>query len=240
MEEWPNIADRDTVGKRWSFVRLAIILVVFPISLVYLVPTLEMVRALYAGNRSYWFTFWLLAVFLEWLTLAVVLTTYRDRRGALEKIGFPLQLSRRDKLLAGIILLVTVVFAVIGSGGDQSFLRRLPAGLQMFIPPSDLSARVFWVFAALTAAVCEETLWRGVAITELRARTGSTPVAVLVSSLSFVFFHGGFQQGAVVFAYRMAVTLVLASLYWRSRDLRLVILIHFLMDAVALAAIQID
>lgn len=234
------IVDRDTFDGRLSLVRLAIILVVFPIGLVYVVPTLEVVREFYAGDRSYWFTFWLLAVFLEWLTLTVVLLTYRDRRGSLEKIGFPLQLSRRGKLLAGTVLVVTVLVAVIGSGGEQSFLRQLPAGLQMFIPPSDLWARLFWVVAALTAAICEETLWRGIAITELEARTGSTLVAILASSFSFAFFHGGFQQGAVVFAYRLMIALVLAMLYRRRGNLRLVILIHFLMDASALMAIQID
>jgi membrane protease YdiL (CAAX protease family) len=110
----------------------------------------------------------------------------------------------------------------------------------MSIPPSALGARLFWVFVSLTAAICEETLWRGFAITELRAITGSTLLAVLISSLSFVFFHGGLQQGSAIFAYRFAISLILAAVYLRAGNLRWVMVIHFLMDASALMAIQID
>lgn len=223
-----------------TFFRLALILLVFPICLVYLVPALEAVRQFYAGNRTYWFTFWAIAVVLEWLTLFVVLLTLRHKRETLETIGFPLSLQRREKLIALFILLAAVGLAVIGAGGSQTFLQQLPLGIQMFIPPSELGARLFWVFVSLTAAICEETLWRGFAITDLRTKFGSTLLAVLISSLSFVFFHGGFQQGAAVFAYRFAISLVLAVVYLRAGDLRWVIVIHFLMDASALMAIQVD
>lgn len=235
------VTGSNALDRTWrSLVRLAIILLVFPLCLVYVVPTIGAVRHFYTGDRSYWLHFWLLAVVLEWLTLAVVVATFHQRRAFLEAIGLPLRLSRRDKLVASAVLLATVGVAVVGAGGPQDFLRRLPGGLQMFIPPSDLSARLFWVFVSMTAAICEETLWRGIAITELRARTGSTVFAVLLSSLSFVFFHGGLQQGALVFVYRLTIAFVLAALYLRSGRLSLVLLIHFLMDASALTAIQVD
>jgi membrane protease YdiL (CAAX protease family) len=138
------------------------------------------------------------------------------------------------------VLLATIWLTFIGSGGPQDFLERLPGGLQMFIPPSDLSARLFWIFVSLTAAICEETLWRGIAITELRKLTKTTFIAIIISSLSFVFFHGGLQQGVIVFTYRFVIALILAGIYVRTKSLRVPILVHFLMDASALTAIQID
>jgi membrane protease YdiL (CAAX protease family) len=232
--------NQNNIERTRSFIRLAIILLAFPFCLVYVIPTFETVRQFYAGNRSFWFDFWAMAVALEWMTLVVVVATYRHKRASLEAIGFPLNLSRRAKVITFSVVLATVGLAVIGAGGPQSFLRQLPIGLQMFIPPSDLWARLFWVLVSLTAAICEETLWRGIAITELRSRTGSTIFAVLLSSFSFVFFHGGFQQGIFIFAYRLVIAFVLSAIYLRTGNLLAVIAIHFLMDASALAAIQMD
>ena len=234
------VTNRNTLEMKSYFLRLIIILLVFPIGLVYAVPSLEGVQQFYAGNRSHWFDFWLIAAALEWLTLFAVIATVHHKRPYLEAIGFPVNLSRRELIVGISILLANTVLAFLGAGGPQSFLQQLPAGLQMFIPPSELGARLFWVFVSLTAAICEETLWRGFAITELRVKTGSTLLAVLISSLAFVFFHGGLQQGTGIFAYRFFISIILSVVYLRSGDLRWPILIHFLMDASALMAIQFD
>ena len=232
--------NRNPIETAAVFFRLTVILLVFPIIVVYVIPNLETVRQFYNGDRAHWFDYWIIAVALEWFTLFIVIASVRHRRQSLETIGFPLNLARREKFIALSILFAFVAFAFVGAGGPQSFLERLPTGLRLFIPPSALGARLFWIVVALTAAICEETLWRGFAITELRAKTGSTLLAVLISSLSFVFFHGGFQQGAVVFAYRFVISLVLSAVYIRAGNLQGVIVIHFLMDASSLLAIQID
>lgn len=130
--------NRNTLDTKSSYLRLAIILIAFPIGLVYAVPGLETVQQFYGGDRSYWFDFWMIAVALEWLTLIVVILTIRHKRQYLETIGFPLGLPRRQIIIAMSILLTSIGLAVIGAGGEQSFLQQLPVGLQMFIPPSDL------------------------------------------------------------------------------------------------------
>lgn len=223
-----------------SWLRLAIVLVVFPLVFVYVVPSFEVGRRLYEGDRSFWVPFWLFAIALEWLTLGAVLATTRRPVEFLRRIGLVVRLSRAEIVTAVLCVSAALVLAVLGAGTPQDFLTRLPAGLRMFIPPSELEARLLWVAVAVTAAVCEETLWRGVVIGEWRRRGGSTAVAVLVSCLSFAFFHGGFEQGAVIFAYRFAVGLVFALIYLRAGNLKLVVLIHFLADASSLLAIQVD
>ncbi len=182
----------------------------------------------------------MLAVIVEWITLATVVASFQGKRAALEAVGFPLSMSRGEVYVFGLLIGGAVALAIVGAGRPQDFLGRVPAGLRMFIPPSEIEARLFWVFASLTAAVTEETMWRGVVIVELRRHTGSTLIAVGVSSASFAFFHGGFDQGALALTYRFVIALVLAAIYLRQGSLRTVIVIHFLMDASALMAVQLD
>ncbi|MDH5644287.1 MAG: CPBP family intramembrane metalloprotease [Gemmatimonadota bacterium] len=220
------------------YFRLAVILVAFPLVLVYVMPSFDFVSRLFAGDRSSWFSFWLLAISIEWATLAVVLATYRDRKAALSSVGFPIRLSRNDVIVLSIVFGATAALAIVGAGRPQDFLSRLPQGIHLFIPPPEITARLFWIVVSATAALCEEILWRGVAINELKKLTGSTAVGVIVSSFSFAFFHGGLEQGAMVFSYRFGVGLLFSWIYLSRRDLKLPILIHFLADTSALGAIQ--
>jgi len=222
---------------RWRvFVRLSVVLFLFPAIVVFALPRLEAAQKLFSGDRSYWLQYWLAAFALEWVTFLVVCAAYGRVRERLQEIGFPFQLTRNEKLVAAATVLAFVLLAVLGAGGAQQYLGRIPAGARMFIPPPEAELRLFWVAMAITAALCEETLWRGVAITDLKALTNSLVLAVGLSSFSFVYFHGGFAQGAIIFGYRFFITLILAWLYVRQRNLKLVIYVHFLMDAIALLA----
>lgn len=223
-----------------SLFRLGVILLVFPVVLVYVLPQTDLVARFFAGDRRLWLRFWILAVAVEWITLATVVMSFRGKRTALEAVGFPLSMSRREAYVFGLLIVGAVALAVVGAGRPQDFLGRVPSGFQMFIPPPEIEARLFWVLASLTAAVTEETMWRGIAIAELRGLTGSALVAVTLSSASFAFFHGGLDQGAPALAYRFIIALALAAVYLRQGELRTVIIIHFLMDASALMAVQFD
>lgn len=223
-----------------SFFRLGVILLVFPFILAYALPQTDLAARFFQGDRSLWLRFWVLAVTLEWMTLATVVASFRCRLASLQAVGLSLPLSRREAYLLLSLVLGAMALAVVGAGRPQDFLGRIPIGFQMFIPPSQIEARLFWVLVSLTAAVTEEAMWRGIAITELRGLTGSKMVAVSISSASFAFFHGGLAQGLPALAYRFVIGLVLAVLYMRSGSLRTVIVIHFFMDASALMAVQLD
>lgn len=224
---------------RSSF-RLGVILLVFPAVLVYALPQTDLVSRFFAGDRTLWLRFWIQAVAVEWTTLGVVVASFTEKRAALEAVGFPLAMSRREVYTFGSLIVGAVALAIVGAGRPQDFLGRVPTGFQMFIPPPEVEARLFWVLASLTAAVTEETMWRGIAIAELRRLTGSTLIAVAVSSASFAFFHGGLEQGALALTYRFVIASVLAAVYLRQGTLGTVIVLHFLMDASALMAVQLD
>ncbi len=219
---------------------LIIILLLFPLAFAHLLPAIDAVRAFYSGDRSQWWLFWTLTVSIEWLTLLLVFACLPDRRQRMVRLGLAGSLTRTHGLVAAVVLGVTLLLAVFGSGGTQEFLSQMPRGVQMFVPPSEVGARLFWIIVCLTAAVVEETLWRGVALNELKRLTGSTTAAVLIASLSFAYFHGGLLQGGAMFAYRFLIAVGLSVLALIQGHLRGVILIHFIADATVLAAIELD
>lgn len=223
-----------------SVLRGLLILVLFPVLLAFGLPQAEFVQAFYAGDRSQWKAFWGVALAIEWITLLAVLATFMSVRQAATTMQVPRSLRITERWLIGLAVGGALVLAIVGAGGEQSFLSRIPSGARMFIPPSELESRLLWFAMCVTAAICEEAMFRGVALRELAVRLRSMHVAAIVTSLSFAFFHGGLEQGAAFFTYRFAVSMGLSYLAWHSRSLLPAILVHFLMDASALLAIQID
>jgi membrane protease YdiL (CAAX protease family) len=220
----------------WTLPRLVVVLLFFPIVLVYLAPEIDVIGRFMRGERELWLAFWLCAAAFEWLVLAWVMTTYAD--GEYADIGL-VRPPASTLVVAVLALSAAIAVAVYLPGPSDEFLKRFPYGATMFFPPPELETRLFWVFMSFTAAFCEETLFRGVAIAELKRLTGSTVAAMVISSVGFVFFHGGLSQGAVVFAVRFALAMMLAVIYLRTKSLAPVMIVHFMMDASALTASDI-
>jgi membrane protease YdiL (CAAX protease family) len=167
------------------------------------------------------------------MVLAWVMSTYANNQYA--DIGL-VRPSASTLAIAAFALAAATAAAVLLPGPSDALLSRFPYAATMFFAPPEVEMRLFWVFMSFTAAFCEETLFRGVAITELKRLTGSTAIAMVVSSLCFVFFHGGFSQGAVIFAVRFALAMLLAFIYVRANSLAPAMIVHFMMDASALTA----
>lgn len=219
--------------------RLGLVLCVLPLLYAWAVPQIPAARELFGGDRSQWGTFWRIAATTEWLSLALVGWLWRVRDGTQPDLGLR-ALTQRQILAALGVIAGALLVAIVGAGGQQDFLSRMPSGLAAFIPPPTLQARLGWVAMSLTAAICEEVLWRGVAITDLRSIGCSTSTSVLISSFAFAYFHGGFAQGGAVFVWRFGMGLLFAGLFVRSRSLYAPVLAHFIADASALMAIQVD
>ena len=83
---------------------------------------------------------------------------------------------------------------------------------------------------APTAAVCEETIYRGLLMRFMATIIGLWP-AMIVQALLFAFMHGGFAQPLFLMIDGAILGFLLALLVnWRG-DLRAAISIHFLIDA---------
>lgn len=235
------LPDADEAGNGFrSWARVTVIVAGFPLLLVHGFTQFQWVTEFYAGDRGLWRPFWTLALITEWSVMALVAATYLRPGRALEALGLPLRPSPRDLFAGGAVLFSFAALALFGANGPQEFLARIPEGARMFIPPSDLGSRLLWLAMCVTAAVVEETLWRAVLVRELTVRTRSVVVATVAAAILFAYFHGGLRQGPALFAWRATVALGFSWLYTATGNLRGPILIHFLIDAVALAAIQVD
>jgi membrane protease YdiL (CAAX protease family) len=89
------------------------------------------------------------------------------------------------------------------------------------------------VFTCLTAGVCEELIFRGYLLPRLQLLFKNAAVAIFVSSLLFGLMH--FRYGTFVnMVGPFFIGLVAAIYYWKFRNIKVLILCHFLWDLVAL------
>ena len=220
-----------------SWLALALILIGFPIAAAHLVFLIPAVVQFVGGDRQQWLTFWGIMVALEWTFVALVLIALFLAKRPLREVGLA-----PPRPVTAIILVILLALAVAAAlflpGPSESALQGADTGALMFLPPADPGLRLFWVFCSLTAAVCEETMFRGVAIGELRRAGLRALVAVLVSCIPFAYFHGGLEQGAIAFGVRFVIGAVFALIYLRVKSIWPVVAIHFAIDASALTATQ--
>ncbi len=126
-------------------------------------------------------------------------------------------------------------------GGILIYLRQQypmhdePPGDFRFFYPFTLAERCLFVFMAISAGFCEETVYRGFAITKLQGRGWRTWQVIVLSTLSFIFMHG--IAGLFMFPFLFVVGLFYAGLFLWRRNLTPCIYLHTLFDLMAVAAI---
>ncbi len=127
-------------------------------------------------------------------------------------------------------LALALVGAALGAAGFQA-PSSPPAAL---VPRSAAEIALAFVLVAVVA-VAEELVFRGYLLVRLRAITGSTPTAVLLSSL---LFASGHMYSGPVGVLLIAVLAVLLSLVylWR-RSLVAPIVLHFVQDFIGLVVV---
>lgn len=103
------------------------------------------------------------------------------------------------------------------------------------LSPHGAGAFALAFLLVLVVAVAEETIFRGYLILRLRAVTGSTTVAVFLSSLLFSLGHGYEGNARMAAVFVMGVILALVYL-WR-RSIVAPMVMHFLQDFIALMAV---
>jgi membrane protease YdiL (CAAX protease family) len=203
---------------------------VLPLIWVYLVPLIPSFSNFIDRDRRYWSRFWGLCALLEWLVFVIIAISLRKNGQGLFSIGFPHNLKIWEWIVGIGTLLLFLSIAFIGSGRPQEFLSSMPKGFRIFIPPPTFYHRLFWVGLALTAAICEETIWRGFGIIKLYPLVRWTWLAVLLSACSFTFYHGGLKQG-YSFIYRFVIAMIFSLIFLKTKSLKIPIYLHFWIDA---------
>lgn len=173
-----------------------------------------------------WLVFFLWIVALEWTLFLLVRWGLRQEGRSLAEVGVP-AITRRDVVGVGAVVAGLAGFILVVGDSSSEAVQNLPD-----IFPKSLEQKLFFLPVALTAGICEETLFRGFCYTELRRRGLGLIAAVLLPTISFVLIHGGINQDLGLMLFRAAVGLAFSALYiWRG-SLRIPILLHAATDAV--------
>lgn len=121
----------------------------------------------------------------------------------------------------GAVAVVTAIVRAAGWEESRAVLHLLPR---------DGREKVFFVLLALAAAVCEEYVYRGVALHVLEAWTGEAWIAVAATSLSFGLAHGYQRTAGVLRATLLGVLLAVPVL--ATGSLLAAVLAHFWINVI--------
>ena len=93
---------------------------------------------------------------------------------------------------------------------------------------------VLLVFGAITAGITEELVFRGYILSRLSLFFNNKHWPVLISAALFSFMHLGYKTlSEVIFSFLIGV--VMAYHYQKYRNIKVVIIVHFLVDLIALS-----
>lgn len=166
--------------------------------------------------RPAWMAF---LIFKQWTLFVLILLALALKEERLESVGFP-RLGQRRLAFAGVLMAVTLGAALL----NLPRLTPLEAQINWLLPAFPVE-RVLSVLTALTAAVVEETFFRGFAIVWTYRWSGHLGVAVLFPALVFAAGHSYLSWANVPFA--LLAALVFSGLFLWKRDLYWPMVIHF-------------
>lgn len=216
----------------WHLIGLVAVLWYSVLGGLFMTPGVPFGRApVYPTDHARFFAFWSQVYLNEWVFAGIVLVCIWKSRAGFESIGLVRPRGHTVVLLAIVLTVLAVVFAIAPEG--IRLARATEAQRQSFAWSH--GERLFLLFAAcLTAPFCEELLYRGFLLALLRAVVGLR-AAIVLQGLLFAYQHvvlGGWVGGTAVAAVFGSL---IAPLAIRRGNLEEAMAIHFLLDAALLA-----
>ncbi|MEM8886654.1 MAG: type II CAAX endopeptidase family protein [Bacteroidota bacterium] len=180
-------------------------------------------------SRPDFWTFFSSIVFLEWFAFGLIVWVCRPNAAEYLQINLNFLKKYRIRLLLGLgLLIVLAAFAPSYLYSDAFPQESLT--LKAIGPVSGLE-RVAFVFLSITAGICEEVMFRGYGISVLERLLKSKDIALILSSAAFMSLHGiAFLPWYLMLQYFM-IGLIFGYFFQKYRRLEILILIHFLLDA---------
>ena len=174
----------------------------------------------------------------EWLLVAYILWGIRKKGLKLRDLVGGKWKSPEDALLdvavavgywiVAAMILAAVAYAIgLAKPGAMSEAQKRITPLK----PVGALESVLWVALAATAGFCEEVMFRGYFMTQLRAWTGSALVAVLGQGIIFGAAHA-YQGGRLIWVIT-TYGLLFGILAWWRRSLRPGMMAHAMQDTLA-------
>ena len=164
---------------------------------------------------------------VEWLIFLWIFLVLKRGEEDLKSIGWK-SLSWKN-LLIGLLFLGFANIVLVGLG--SLFHISVTKEIKYLLPKTFLD-KLLWILMSLTAAICEETGFRGYVLTKLNSFLSNWWLTVLVSSLFFGLGHLYQGWGGTILTgiYGLLFSLLFI---WR-KSLIPGVLAHFLQDAIAM------
>jgi hypothetical protein len=160
-----------------------------------------------------WAVFWLCLWHSDAAFTGYVARAWRDPRALLWDVPMA-------AILAGVLLLVApVVVRVLGSAGFASTQGMLPA---------NGTEAALWIVLAISAGICEETVFRGYLQQQLSGWTGSVTIGILGQGVIFGIVHA--YQGPKKVALIAVWGCIFGLFVWLRKGLRSNMLAHAVID----------
>jgi membrane protease YdiL (CAAX protease family) len=227
---------------KYTVIALIVGLVLYPLlystdffsSLLFPALPEEFVASLYNENeRTEWWYFIFSNVLFHWIPFLFIYYSLKKNSESWSSVGVDWSWFSKYKVLFSTLLVVLVISSFIIPGlfyGDELPMKSIRTG---FIGPiSTLERLVSIIVLAFSAAVTEEIIFRGFAITRLN-RIISVPWFILpIIAISFVFIHGEIRSLGMTLNYIIFSTIFgIGFIIKKYKRLEIMITIHFLINA---------
>lgn len=150
-------------------------------------------KQLFGGDQNAWLPFWGSTLVLWWASVAAAVVVMRRNGWTLRDAGIDLDRKRRGVALAIVVALGAIAVALRESFGTlHAFgISRLVDAWSETAKPHTAGQRVLWIlFGVISAAVCEEFVFRGFGFHALRSREMRVGLAAVLASLAWIGVHG--------------------------------------------------
>jgi membrane protease YdiL (CAAX protease family) len=227
--EWKFYSDYYRKSKL-SYVTLFFLLIVWPaLSLTLVGDPAESLRLL---SESPIALIYLPTMITQWLLFLLVFLTVKREKTGLLGVGFT-RIRMIDFLWALAFILISNLLLTLLSLLLEELGLTIVGEIELILPKTT-GERIFWVILSLTAAVCEETAFRGYLITRLKilGKTKGWIIPVILASLAFGTGHS--YQGVAGFILITAYGIMFGILFLKTRSLWPPIIAHFFQDFSAL------
>lgn len=227
---------------KYTVIALIVGLVLYPVlystdffsSLLFPVLPDEFVTSLYNENeRTEWWYFIFSNTLFHWIPFLFVYYALKKNNETWSSVGVDWAWFAKYKALFISLVSILIISAFIVPElfyGDKLPIKSIRTG---FIAPiSTLERLVAIIVLAFTAAITEEVIFRGFAITRLK-RVITMPWLILpIIAISFVFIHGEIRSTGMTLNYIVFSTLFgIGFIVKGFKRLEVMITIHFLINA---------
>ncbi len=177
------------------------------------------------------------AILRDVALLALILFFLWRNGEPLQRAGLCVRGAWREAVLgaglyAPFFLGVGLLGAVVQAAGFSS-----PTSVPRFLTPRGPAQLLLGILLVVVVALAEETIFRGYLILRLRAVTGRTGVAILLSSLIFAIGHGYEGSAGILVVFSMGM--VFGLIYVWRRNLAAPMVMHFLQDFLGIVVLPL-